>query len=135
VLVCPNSAAYFSLFGLDVHEWIADVTTLLARHTDRPITVRWKADTKDRPIATDLCDCWAVVVFSSAAAIDALIAGVPVFTLADYASTWLMGTPDLTRIERPVFPDNREDFCAVLAGEQWTLDEIARGDAWRHLHD
>ena len=36
--------------------------------------------------------------------------GVPVFVLADFAAAYRMGTPDLTQIESPVYPDGRQTF-------------------------
>jgi len=131
VLICPNSETYFRLFGLDVHAWVRQATQLIAGHSDRPVKVRWKGQAQ--PIQADLEHCWAVVTYSSAAALDALIAGVPVFVLASFAAAFRMGTPDLTRIESPVYPDGREPFLWNLAQNQWTLDEIRAGDAWRAL--
>lgn len=133
VLLCPNSEGYFRLFGLDVHEWITEVSTAIAEVSDRPVLVRWKTDVRERPLAEDLRDCWAVVAFSSASALDALVAGVPVFVTADFAAAYRMGEPDVRRIESPIYPDDREDFCATLANNQWTLPEIQRGDAWRAI--
>lgn len=133
VLVCPQSATYFSLFGIDVNRWIANVVETLQQHTDRPIRVRWKTDSRAVPIDRDLRDCWAVVAYSSSAALDALIAGVPVFVLADFAAASRMGTSDLTQIESPVYPDDREAFFGVLAANQWTLDEMLAGRAWEAL--
>jgi len=132
ILVCPNSAVYFGLHGLNVDEWLIDVREQLAAVTDRPIRFRWKVTAT--PIEDDLEDCWAVVVFSSSAAIDALIAGVPVFTLAPFASTVPMGHTDLALIEQPLYPE-REQFLWNLANQQWTLKEIFSGQAWRTLQE
>jgi hypothetical protein len=131
ILVCPTSPGHCQLHGMDVHAWLAWVNANLRQHSDRPIVVRWKTD--ERPIARDLQKAHAVVAWSSAAAIDALIAGVPVFVLAEHSAAYRMGTPDLSRIERPVYPDDRQEFCEVLAANQWTLDEIAAGVAWKAL--
>ncbi len=131
VLVCPQSPVYFSLHGLDHDEWLREVVSTLRQHTDREIRVRWKASRT--PIGPDLEAAWAVVVFSSAAALDALIAGVPVFTLASFAASRRMGLSDLSQIESPIYPDGRREFLHVLADNQWTLPEIMRGSAWRHL--
>jgi hypothetical protein len=133
ILICPNSSIYFALHGLDVDDWLRDVTMTLRQQTDRPIRIRWKV--ADCPIREDLVDAWAVVVFSSAAALDALIAGVPVFTLAPFAASVRMGLSDLTRIESPFYPDDRESFVSVLADHQWTIQEILKGVAWRDLQD
>lgn len=133
ILICPNSAIYFALHGLDVVSWLEAVTAILKRHTDREIRIRWKVQRTDRPIREDLVDCWAVVVFSSAAALDGLMAGVPVFTLAPFAASVRMGLSDLTQIESPCYPDDRDAFMSVIADNQWTIQEILRGQAWRDL--
>lgn len=133
ILVCPNSATYFGLHGLNVDEWLIQVRHTLAQHTDREIRLRWKVSAD--PIAVDLEDCWAVVVFSSSAAVDALIAGVPVFTLAPFACTARMGQTDLSQIECPIYPDDREPFLWNLADQQWTLRELHSGMAWRTLRE
>lgn len=133
VLVCPNSAVYFGLHGLDADVWLRDVVATLRAHTDREIRVRFKG--ADGPIGPDLIDAWAVVVFSSAAALDALIVGVPVFVLAPWAAPARMGLADLTQIERPSYPDDREPFLFSLAAHQWTLSEMVQGVAWRTLQE
>lgn len=131
VVVCPNSPIYCRLFGFDVAEWIASVVSTLKAHTDREIRVRWKHTRW--PITDDLVNAWAVVVFSSAAALDALIAGIPVFVLAPFAAGARMGLSDVSRIESPTYPDDREQFLWALADHQWTLQEIYKGQAWREL--
>lgn len=131
ILLCPNSATYFRLHGIEVDDWLIAVREQLARHTDREIRIRWK--TTARWIAEDLEQAWACVVFSSAAALDALIAGVPVFTLAPFACTVRMGLADLSLIEQPFYPEDREPFLWSLAGQQWTFKEMYDGVAWRAL--
>lgn len=131
VVVCPNSAIYCRLHGFEVDHWLTTVTNTIRAYTDREIRVRWK--TTREPIAFDLKHAWAVVVYSSAAALDALIAGVPVFVLAPFAAGARMGLSDLTKIETPFYPDDREPFLWMLANQQWTLQEIYDGHAWRAL--
>src|SRR5688572_9354165 len=104
VLVCPNSHVYFGLHGLDGDAWLSETVATLKAHTDREIRVRMKHGSG--PIGPDLIDCWAVVVFSSAAALDALIFGVPVFVLAPFAAGARMGLSDLSQIESPIYPDD-----------------------------
>lgn len=131
VLICPNSPVYFALFGLDVYAWVREVSSTLALYTTRPIRVRWK--TQSTPIASDLVNCWAVVTFTSAAGLDALIEGVPVITLSDIAATARMGSRSLAEVENPQRPDGREQFLWNLADQQWTLSEIRAGVAWQAL--
>lgn len=133
VLVCPNSAVYFGLHGIDANQWLREVTDTLRTHTDREIRIRWKTQRADRPIKEDLVDAWAVVVFSSAAALDALMAGVPCFTLAPFGASARMGLSDLGQIESPVYPEDRDAFFSVIADNQWTLQELLSGEAWRAL--
>lgn len=132
VLVCPNSETYFQLFGMTAAQWVRDTVAALQQVTDREIRVRWK--TTAVPILSDLRDAWALVTFSSAAALDALIAGVPVFSLAPWSAAARMGRSSVAEIEAPAYPDDREPFLWNLAAQQFRLDEIASGYAWRVLH-
>lgn len=134
VLVCPNSDVYMGLHGMDGPDWLRGVLATLRQHTDRPIQVRWKK-TAGTHIQGALEDAWAVVVFSSAAALDALIHGVPVFVLAPFAAGARMGLSDLSQIEAPFYPDDREPFLWALAYQQWTFAEIMKGEAWRALQE
>lgn len=134
ILVCPNSPIHFALHGLDHDAWLQDVRDTLRLHTDRPLRVRWKKNQRTY-IQFDLADCWACVVFSSAAALDALIYGVPVFVTAPFAAAYRMGLSDLSKIEAPIYPDGREPFIWALASQQWTLPEMVRGVAWRTLQE
>ncbi len=131
VLVCPNSDIYMGLHGINGAEWLKSVLKTLSEHTDRPIRVRWKHTSPQ--IRYDVAGAWAVVVFSSASALDALIGGVPVFVLAPFAAGYRMGLSDLTQIEKPIYPADREQFLWNLAHQQWTYAEIMRGQAWTAL--
>jgi len=135
IVICPNSAIHFELHGSNVDTWLRDVQSQLRQHTDREIRVRWKTDRRVKPLSEDLVDAWAVVVYSSASAIEALIAGVPVFTLAPFAASVRMGLSDLSQIEHPYLPDDREPFLWNLADHQWTINEIFDGVAWRTLRE
>lgn len=135
ILICPNSAIYFGLHGLDVDLWLQDVVATLRQHTDRHIRIRWKTQRAETPIALDLLRAWAVVVFSSAAALDALIAGVPIVTLAPFAASVRMGLTDLAQIESPIRPGGRDGFLSNLCANQWTIQEMLRGEAWRGLQE
>jgi hypothetical protein len=133
VLVCPQSPGFMELHGLSTTAWVEMVRTTIAAVSDRPVKVRWKTEAVKRPIAVDLREAWAVVVFSSGAALDALLAGVPVFVTAPWAAAYRMGCADLERIEAPVYPDDREPFFWNLADRQFSFDEIQRGIAWAKL--
>ena len=135
IVICPNSTIYMARDGINAHDWVVDVVAQLAAVTDRPLIVRWKSHVAKRPLYLDLHDAWAVVVYSSNAAVEALAAGVPVFVTAPWASTAQMGCADLTQIETPTYPslEARRRFLWCLADHQWTLPEIASGLAWKAL--
>lgn len=138
ILVCPNRPFGMRGFEMPVH-WARDTVERLRRHTKRPIRVRphpgnWQQQTPQVPLAEDLANAWAVVVWSSSAGVHALAAGIPVWCTAPW---WILkpaAQDDLRQIEHR--PDMRPDRFAAfsrLAWAQWTVDEIARGDAFRHL--
>jgi hypothetical protein len=133
ILLAMHSPAFYALHGERADAWELSVRAALATATDRPIVTRYKDD--PIPIKRALVDAWALVTFASGAALDALRAGVPVFVLAPFAAAASMGSADLTRIEDPVYPEDRARFLSVLADNQWDLHEIARGTAWRALAD
>ena len=130
VLLCPNSPTFFRLHGENIGLWTAGTVETLRRHTTREIRVREK--TSPRTFAQDLAGAWAVVVFTSACGYLAALEGVPCFATAPCASL-AFGSGNLALIETPVRPDNRRELASVLAANQWTLAEIARGQAWERL--
>lgn len=138
IVVCPQSAWFMQLcsWAGGAEGWLHQVLTELKAHTDRPIIVRhWKRDkaAAAADLAEDLKGAWALVTHMSAAANEALVAGVPVFTTGKCAATWL-GSSELFNIEKPRRPDGRMAWAAALAGQQWTLDELRDGTAWKVLH-
>ena len=136
VLLIAQSPTHMRVVAGQPGHWWRDALELLKRHTDREVVVRgWRSD--KRALATTLGqalrDCWALVTWSSAAANEALLAGVPVFCAGPCAASPL-GLADLARIESPIYPEGRATWAAALAGRQWTLDELRQGLAWHALH-
>ena len=74
----------------------------------------------------------AVVSFQSTVCVDALVAGVPSF--CDKVS---MGIPvsldDLSLIEDPLYPADREQWIDSLLANQFTMTEIKNGTAWEKV--
>jgi len=137
IVLCPNSPVYMQHHtGVPVKQWLSDIMGQIAAVSDRPVRLRWKKDKGERPLYVDLETAWIVVAYSSASAVEALAAGVPVCTLAPWASTAHMGITTLADIESPIYPDMtvRDQFLFNLAAQQWTLEEMANGQAWRTLH-
>ena len=136
IVVVEQSEHFLRLAGAGP-DWLRTVTGELARLTDRPLRIRgWRRD-KDKAAATlqaDLAGAWALVTHMSAAANEALLAGVPVICTGPCAASPL-ARGALADIERPLCGDGREGWAAGLAAMQWTLDELRAGMAWKALHD
>jgi hypothetical protein len=126
VLLALPGASFGRAMGINVRSWLAHIEGRLRILTDRPIVVRPKTFTK--PLAPDLAGAWALVTHSSNVAVDAVIAGIPVFVAAESPAA-PVGRTDLD-IENPVMPD-REAWWASLMNQQFTLPEMASGTAWR----
>lgn len=138
ILICPPlNISLRIVFGESAFDWLTRTVMTLVRHSDRPIVIRAKAQWQSakhmpRPLSADLKDAWAVVTSHSTATIDALIAGIPVFCTHPCVSR-SMGHTDLTKIEDPFYPDDRERWLSVIAANQWRLPEIRSGMAWDYL--
>lgn len=116
--------------------WQTEVLLKLKKHTDRPIVVRhWNRDKNERAktLHQDLEGAWALVTHMSAAANEAVLAGVPVFVTGPCAAL-PMGLSQIESIEMPKRPDGRADWAASLAARQWTLEEVRAGMAWKALN-
>lgn len=130
VLLCPPDQTFTRLFDFSAEQWLNEARAELQRHTDRPIVVRERGCSS--ALEADLADAHVLVTWRSNAAVDALLAGVPVICTGDCAAQ-PMGRTQLEDVERPLYPDDRDDWAARLAANQWTLDEMASGVAWRAL--
>lgn len=133
ILVC-TSRGMGSVAMREPRGWAEDVSRRLRALTDRPIAVRRHPGKKyeARPLAEDLAEAWAVVVWASNCATEALASGVPVFYEAPHIITAGAAERGIAGIEQPNFPDRRPAFDR-LAWAQWTMDEIAEGEPFSHL--
>lgn len=129
VLVTPQSEEFLNGVGA-APGWLTLIQRELRDRTDRPIIVRQKGS--DRRLADDLEGAHLLVAHSSAAAVEALLAGVPVIVtdkscaMAEFSST-------LDEVENPRLMDGREAWAARLADSQWSLRELRTGRCWRDL--
>jgi hypothetical protein len=130
VVVCAQTTEFMSVVAGWTCDWAEHVCHALRKYTTRPLIIRRKGDR--RSLAEALKGAWALVAHTSAAANEALVAGVPVFCTGECAAS-AMGSSDLSRIEQPSMPDGREQWAAAVAAHQWTLDELRLGKAWKRL--
>lgn len=133
--------------GFRIEEWERMTIAEIRRYTDRPIRYRPKPSWKNaKPIAGteysapherdlehDLIDCHAVVTHHSNVAVDALLAGVPVFCKAGVAVAFARQRFEM--IEYPFFPERQDlqSWVADISYTQWNIGEMQRGLPWRHL--
>lgn len=140
VITTQSEVHYSARLGVSRTAWTGGVMAELRRYTDRPIVVCHKPDPKASGNAyaapgfeSELADAWAVVAHCSSAMVKALIEGVPVFSLAP-SMAGRMGHSDVARIEDPHYPEERWQWLANLAANQWTRDEMRSGKCWRDLN-
>lgn len=130
IVVCPQSDEFMMCVEGFSEKWEGWISRRIRQYTTRPLKVRKKGE--KRPLAEDLKNAWALVTHTSAAANEALVAGIPVFTTGLCAAS-SMARHDLAQIENPKCCDGREAWAAAVAAHEWTLDELRSGAAWSAL--
>jgi hypothetical protein len=117
-------------------EWRETVREALRKATHRRVQVRAWDRNKLKAGASfpaQLAGAHCLVTHSSAAANEALLAGVPVLVLSACAASPL-STKGFDEAEFPLRAENRLAWAAGLAGCQWTLQEMETGLTWRKLN-
>ena len=139
ILVVMPSEKPAKFYGIDMAQWRGEVISTLKQHTDRPIIVREKASRPERikkTIYEELDNTFAVVTLQSIAATEALLYGVPAFTLAPNAAQ-LLTSQDIKGIEHPLYPDKDlvYKWACHLAYGQFHIDELKDGTAHNILKE
>jgi hypothetical protein len=136
VLLAMPGVEFGVAMGIDVKGWCATIVGEVYAKTEalgRELRVRMRDER--RPLADDLRDCWALVTHSSNVAVDAVIAGIPVF-VAPTCPAAPVGRTDLDLAE-PFMP-GRNGWLKSLASQHFNLAEMRNGEAWkwmRHIAD
>lgn len=140
ILVCPNRFIAPSWF-LMPQDWVArTVERLRSLCPGREIRVRphpghWKRLAEHPAISLrrdGLAGAHACVVWSSSAAIHALLAGIPVICCAPWQICRAACETSLDAAEAPAMPERMPAF-ELLARSQFTLAEIREGLPFRSL--
>tara|TARA_B100000424_G_scaffold270293_1_gene269235 strand:+ start:3833 stop:4648 length:816 start_codon:yes stop_codon:yes gene_type:complete len=148
ILVLPPTNSIANFFKQE--NWLEDTLQILKKHTDRPIDVREKpynpTVTKDRVGATikvdkptnhkgriDWTKYFACVSYNSNTMVESFQNGVPVFCDKQNSAALPISETDFTKIENPKYED-RVALFSNLAYNNWTLEEMANGTAWRMLN-
>ena len=139
IIVFPPSWWLCKNLGMSAEKVLQDTIDELKKHTDREIRVRVKkikGQYNPVPLHEDLKDAHAVVSFQSSAAAKAIIKGIPSFTITDkYSAAIPMSLTDLSKIETPIYPENRYEWLCNLANHQFYASEIQSGYAKRYLDE
>lgn len=120
VLVCPPEPGYAAMLGVDSASWLQLVLGTLASHTARPVRVRPRHCPE--PLAQDLQNCWCLVTWTSNAAVDAILAGVPAICTGPCAGG-IISSCRLDDIESPHLSRMRQEWADLLMSNQWGLKE------------
>lgn len=141
ILLVVPSGKPCKFYGINASEWVDNTIETLTQHTDRPIIVRNKAETRvERSIVNTIYDAmdddvFAVVTYNSIAATEAVAYGIPAFALAPNAASHVC-LDDLSKIETPYYPDEGlvRKWCCHLSYGQFSVEELANGTAWSILN-
>lgn len=125
ILVALPGESYGVSIGLNMPAWIAGIRDHIRPYTDRPIL--WRPKGCRRKLSADLLGAWALVTHSSNVAVEAVLAGYPVFVAATNPAA-PVGNLDLSALERPQTPE-RGRWLASLLAQQFTVEEMANGAA------
>ena len=133
ILVVESSERHYRLFGTTLQAWRDMIKSQLSTVTKRPIIFRSKSDDKKNrdSLYQHLLDSdyYCVISDASAAAIEAVWAGVPIITLNRHFSVPVARTKlqDIDNLYRgPI-----GDWLCALTYSQFTRQEMFDGTAWQ----
>lgn len=138
ILVIPQSDDFMKSTLGRKGDWLRETVEKLNAWGYGPrIRVRpWQRDKRTAYVELhkDLNDAALVITWSSASAITALYEGIPAISESGSAHA-LTGALTAERVAAPLRPsiDERRRFLEILADNQFTLDEMRDGTAWRWL--
>lgn len=135
LVVCPQSDHFMNVVVGYNGNWTQDTLSDLSRLTLRSIRLRlWSPDKGKlaNTLKEDLNGAHALITWSSAAAITAIIEGVPAIVMGESAAS-LIAAIRLEDLEYAPRLD-RTNWLGVLADNQWTLDEMRSGFCWKVIN-
>lgn len=148
IIIAGSSLKYHAFNGLDHPTVYAeDIVRKIRKRSERPIIYRPKPSwTGAVPVAgasysrhperiQDLLHgAHALVTNGSNSCFEAVVAGIPCIVLGEAVASPISSIT-LKDIESPVLAseNDRIQWCADLAYCQWTLSELASGEAWQHI--
>ena len=145
ILVCGQRGFGYNAMAMP-NTWPDDIARELRSATDRPLWYRPHPTRRavmpkggydrvldfDEPIAGHLADAWAVVVFTSNAATDALLAGIPAIFCGPAIVARQAARRGIAVVEKPFMGDRAPAFVE-LSWAQWSTREFEDGTAFGKL--
>ena len=142
VLIMGQVPGDASLRGRNMVPWYEGVAVLAKDHYGLPVRFREhpKSKTRMRPRHTEPCNAATiqesmsgaavVITYNSNSAVDSLLYGVPTIAYDSGSMAWPVAAHKIGDcLDEP----NRQPWANKLAHKQWTLDEMASGEAIRYL--
>ena len=141
ILIAKPDEKPCKFYNIDLEQWTQDTISTIKKYTDRPIEIRERAPKRiDRTVSNTLKqaldnDVFALVTFNSNAATEAIMHGIPVFTLAPCNAASPVSSQQLDSIENPFYPemDKLYEWACHLSYGQFHVDELSSGAALRIL--
>lgn len=143
ILIAKPDEKPCKFYNIDLEQWTYDTVETIKKYTNRPIEIRDRAAKRiDRTVGDTLKqaldnDVFALVTFNSVAATEAVMYGIPTFTLAQCNAAAPVASQDLSQIENPYYPDEEKRLAWVhhLAYGQFHNNELIDGTALRLLQE
>lgn len=128
IILCMSSRHLYEFYGANAEQWITSTILQIRKYSDREIVIRDKDLDPSNPIQAQINNAWCVVTHVSAAALDALLLGIPVITTGHCAASPMSTRFEL--IDQPSMPEGRDQLFASLSWGQFTPAEMISGFAW-----
>ena len=128
-------------YGINLQQWLDNTISTIKQYTDREIVVRERNPNRQtrvhNSLESALDNVHALVTYNSIAATEAVIEGVPAFTLAPANAAAPVANQSLQDIDSPFWPDNdlRYAWACHLAYGQFHVNELRNGTATRILQE
>lgn len=137
IIVAKPDEKPCKFYGINLDQWTVDTVNTIKKYTDRPVEVRERAPKREdrvlsRPLKEALKDdVFALVTYNSVAATEAIMNGIPAFTLAPCNAASPVASQDLSKIDTPYYPDPDKLYAWAchLAYGQFHNSELISGAA------
>lgn len=133
IVICPQSEHFMTTHTAE-RNWTIRIVEALRKINKRPIRVRpWDRNktVQSQSLQGDLANAHALITWTSAAAITAVMQGVPAACMGECAASPMTG--DRLEDVENLPMRSRERWAGVLADNQWSLAEMRNGVAWEAL--